>query len=481
MTAMAERDGDGRAPATAVAARRQIFLDGPILGTLLRLSWPNILVMVAQTSTGLIETWWISRLGTDALAGMAVVFPVVMLMQMMSQGAMGGGISSAIARALGAGRHDEADAYVLHALVINAMFGAFFLVTVLSFGRPLYTALGGQGPSLEAALQYSNVVFGEVLLLWIMNALASVIRGAGNMFVPAAVICGGVVFLIPVSPLLIFGFGPFPALGIAGGGVALLLYYVAGTVIFAWYVLSGRNGVRLRRAPLRWPLFREILRVGAVAALTSIQTNLTVALTTSLVGAWFGPADVAGYGTAARLEYLLSPMVFGIGGTLVSMVGMNIGAGQDKRALHIAFIGGAAAFVLTEAIGLWAAIWPNAWLSLFGSAPDMLHAGNAYLRIAGPLYGFYGLGFALYFASQGAGRLSWPLLAGLLRLIIAAGGGFLALHFTGSLFWLFSALATGLLVYGIVIPTSILWGAWSTKNAPIARTRSRPFPFGVKN
>jgi putative MATE family efflux protein len=451
-------------PAAApVVTRRQIFLHGPILGTVLRLSWPNILVMLAQTSTGLIETWWISRLGTDALAGMAVVFPVVMLMQMMSQGAMGGGISSAIARALGAGRHDEADAYVLHALVINVLFGAFFLVAVLGFGRPLYAALGGKGESLEAALKYSNVVFGGVLILWVMNALASVIRGTGNMLVPALVICGGVVFLVPVSPILIFGFGPVPALGIAGGGVALLLYYVVGTAVFAWYILSGRNGVTLRRSRLQWPLFREILRVGAVAAITSIQTNLTVAITTALVGAWFGPADIAGYGTAARLEYLLSPMVFGIGGTLVSMVGMNIGAGQPERALRIAFIGGGAAFLLTEAIGVSAAIWPGSWLSLFGTEPDMLQAGSAYLRIVGPLYGFYGLGFALYFASQGAGRLLWPLLAGLLRLVIAAGGGWLALRLTGSLSLLYVALAAGLLVYGITIPVSILGGGWSQR------------------
>jgi putative MATE family efflux protein len=422
--------------------------------------------MLAQTSTGLVETWWISRLGTDALAGMAVVFPAVMLMQMMSQGAMGGGISSAIARALGAGRHDEADAFVLHAILINVIFGAFFSIAVLAFGPPLYRALGGQGASLDAALRYSNVVFGGVVLLWVMNGLASVIRGTGNMLIPALVICGGVVFLIPLSPLLIFGIGPFPALGVAGGGAALLIYYVAGTAIFAWYILSGRNGVHFRWSRPQWRLFREILRVGAVAAITSLQTNLTIALTTSLVGNWFGPADVAGYGTGARLEYLLSPVVFGIGGTLVAMVGMNIGAGQPARALRIAFIGGGAAFVLTESIGLAAAIWPEAWLRLFDTNPDMLASGSAYLRAVGPFYGFYGLGFALYFASQGAGRLLWPLLAGMLRLLIATGGGWLALLLTGSMQWLFAALAFGLLVYGSVIPMAIIRGAWSSKPAP---------------
>ena len=90
---------------------------------LLRMAWPNILIMLAQASSGLIETWWIARVGTDALAGMALVFPPVTLMQMISAGAMGGGISSAIARALGRGRRDEADALVLHAVAINVLFG----------------------------------------------------------------------------------------------------------------------------------------------------------------------------------------------------------------------------------------------------------------------------------------------------------------------------------------------------------------------
>jgi putative MATE family efflux protein len=445
-------------------SRTTAFLHGPIVPTLLRLSWPNILVMLAQASTGLIETWWISHLGTDALAGMAVVFPVVMLMQMMSQGAMGGGISSAIARALGAGRRDDADALVLHAILINIVFGAFFSITVLTFGPSLYRALGGQGASLDAALRYSNVVFAGVVLLWVMNGLASIIRGTGNMLVPALVICGGVFVLVPLSPLLIFGIGPFPALGVAGGGAALVLYYIGGIAVFGWYILSGRNPAHLVWVGLQWALFREILRVGVVAAITSLQTNLTVAITTSLVGIWFGSAEVAGYGTGARLEYMLAPLVFGIGGTLVAMVGMNIGAGQPARALRIAFIGAAASFVLTETIGVAAAIWPEAWLRLFDSNPDMLASGSAYLRAVGPFYGFYGLGFALYFASQGAGRLLWPLLAGLLRLAVATAGGWLALRLTGSEGWLFTALAVGLVLYGILIPLSILRGAWTSRS-----------------
>src|ERR671932_208540 len=147
------------APMPAVNPRTRLLLEGRILPTLLRLAWPNVLVMLAQASTGLIETWWVSHLGTDALAGMALVFPVFMMMQMLSGGAMGGGISSAIARALGAGRRADADALVLHALLINGLLGLAFSALVLGFGRELYGALGGEGGSLEAALLYSDVVF----------------------------------------------------------------------------------------------------------------------------------------------------------------------------------------------------------------------------------------------------------------------------------------------------------------------------------
>jgi putative MATE family efflux protein len=452
-------------PPKTMNPRTQALLQGPIVPTLIRMAWPNVLIMFAQAATGLIETFWVGMLGTDALAGMALVFPGVMLMQMFSAGAMGGGISSAIARALGAGKRGEADALVLHALVINLAIGAAFSALVLTFGRPLYRALGGEGASLEAALTYSNIVFGGIVALWIMNALASVIRGTGNMLVPALVICAGAVALVPLSPLLIFGFGPVPALGIAGGGVALVLYNLFGALVLGWYVLSGRNIAQFRLAPLRWSQAREILRVGAVAGVSTVQTNVTVALTTALVGMAAGPAAVAGFGTAARLEYLLVPLVFGIGGPLVALVGTNIGAGNRERALRIAWTGAALAFVLCEIIGVAAALFPAAWLGLFGSDPAMIEAGSAYLRAVGPFYGCFGFGLALYFASQGAGKLIWPLIAGFARMGVAIGGGYVALKLTGSLPLMFVAVGAALAVYGAGIAIAIKMGVWFPRRA----------------
>ncbi|HZK89260.1 MAG TPA: MATE family efflux transporter [Stellaceae bacterium] len=444
----------------ALDPRTRRLLEGPIAATLVRLAWPNIAVMLAQASTGLIETWWVSRLGSDALTGMALVFPGFMMMQMLSGGAMGGGISSAISRALGAGRRDDADALVVHAILINLVLGLAFSGLVLGCGPILYRALGGAGGSLAAALRYSNVVFAGTALVWLMNALASVIRGTGNMMVPSLAVCLGVVLLVPLSPCLIFGVGPFPALGMAGAGVAVVSTTALTAIALGLYILSGRSVIRLRRTRLRRALFFDILRVGAVGAVSTLQTTLTVTLTTALVGLAAGPDAIAGYGTGSRLEYLLIPLVFGLGAPLVALVGTNIGAGQRARALRVAITGGALAFALTETIGLAAAAWPHAWLSLFGDDPRMLATGAAYLRAVGPAYGFFGLGLSLYFASQGAGRLFWPLLAGLLRLLVAIGGGWLAVRLGGALGWVFGALGAALVLYGVTVAAAIASGAW---------------------
>ena len=441
--------------------RTRRLLEAPLTPLLLRLALPNVLIMVAQASAGLIETWFIGRLGTDALAGMALVFPIVMLMQMTSGGAMGGGIASAIARALGRRDRTQAESLAWAGVLIGVGFGLFFTVALWWGGEALYRAMGGEGASLEAALTYSHTVFAGAVLIWVFNSLAAVVRGTGNMALPAKVVSVGTVLLVPVSPVLIFGWGPVPALGIAGGALALLLYYLGGTVALCVYLRSSGSLLRLTRAGLqcRGALFWSILRVGLLGAVSTVATNLAIGIATALTG-HFGPAAIAGYGTASRLEYLLVPLVFGLGAPLVTIVGTCMGAGLTERALRATWIGAALAFGLTEAIGLAAALFPVAWLSLFGHDPAMLAAGTQYLRIVGPAYGFFGLGLALYFASQGAGRLAWPVVGNVVRLLVAGLGGWWALRAGGGLAMVFAAQAVALVAYSAINGSVIAGGAW---------------------
>jgi putative MATE family efflux protein len=446
------------------------LLEGPIAPTLLALALPNVVMLLAQVAINVLEAYFVGWLGTDALAGVSVTFPLVMLMQTMSAGGMGGGVASAVARALGAGRRDEADALVAHAIVIALALAAVFTAALLGGGRALYGAMGAEGGTLEAALAYSNVIFAGAAAVWLFNTLAAVIRGTGNMRLPAAVVLGGAAALAALSPALIFGWGPLPRLGVRGAAVAVVAYYAAGALVFLGYLLSGRSLVRLSPAAVRFQRarFGAILRVGGPSLVNNVQTNLTVVLLTALVGP-FGSVALAGYGIGVRLEYLQIPIVFGFGSALVTMVGTNVGAGRRQRATRVAWTGALMAAVVTEAIGLGAALAPRAWLGLFSVDPGVLAAGATYLRTVGPVYGFFGLGLALYFASQGAGRLGWPLLAGALRLAVAGGGGWLAMHWGADLAGLFRVMALALVVFGSTVAAAIYLGAWEAGGVDLRR------------
>jgi putative MATE family efflux protein len=429
--------------------------------------------MVVQAAVSAAEAAFVGWLGAEALAGVSLVFPLIMLMQTMSAGGVGGGVASAVARALGAGRRADADALAGQALLVAVAMGGLFTAGALWSGPAVYRALGGAGAPLAVALAYSNVVFAGAIAFWVFNILASVVRGSGNMLLPAGIVVGGAVVTLSISPALIVGWGPFPRLGVVGAGLALVTYYTGGSLVLLGYLASGRGLVRLTVAGLRprGRLLADILRVGLPGAVNTIQTNLTVVLLTGLVGP-FGTFALAGYGMGARLEYLQIPLAFGMGSALVTMVGTNVGAGQLARAQRIAWVGAGVAGLATGGIGLAAAIVPRAWLGLFTGDPGVLGVGTAYLRIVGPAYGFVGLGLALYFASQGAGRVLWPLIAGFVRLLTAAVGGWLAIHWLGGgLPGLFVAIALSLVVYGTTVAVAVRAGAW--RGAPLTRTAIR--------
>jgi putative MATE family efflux protein len=449
-------------PAAPMAARTRRLIEGAIVPTLLRLAAPNVAVMMTQALVSTADAYWVGRLGPDALAGVSLVFPLIMLMQTMSAGGMGGGIASAVARALGGGRRDAANALVLHAVVIAAAASALFTGVLLGEGPSLYRAMGGRDGALDAALTYSNIVFAGAFAPWLYNSLASAVRGTGTMAVPAiATLLSGLLQLV-LSPALVLGLWGAPRLGIIGAGVSMIVAFSLGCVVLLGYLMSGRSLLRvtLRGARLRAAHFADILRVGALGALNTVSTNLTIVLLTGLVGP-FGTFALAGYGMGARLEYLQIPLVFGFGSALVAMVGTNVGAGQIARAERIAWTGAGLAAGMSATIGIAAALAPSLWIGLFTSDPNVLAVGSSYLRIVGPFYGFFGLGLALYFASQGAGRLLWPLIGGFARLIVAAVGGFIVTRWLGlGLPALFAVMAVALVCLGTTVALAVRGGAW---------------------
>jgi putative MATE family efflux protein len=454
--------------------RTRQLLDQPVVPTLVRMAVPNALVMFSQMAIGLAEVFFLARLGVDVLAGVSLVFPVFSLVGAVSQGAVGGGVVTAIARALGRGDRDRADRLAWYAMAIATGLGLLTTVVVLGFGPHFYAAMGARGESLSAALTYSHLVFSGAVLIWAFNLLLATVCGTGNMMLPTIVVCGGALVLLPLSPLLIFGFASLPALGVAGAALAILLYYAVGSLIFVSY-LWGRCGL-LRPAllppRLEWEPIREILRVGALSAIVSSTTNLTIAIVTGFVGS-AGVEALAGYGAGARLEFILVPLSYGIGGPAGIMIGTNVGAGQPARALRVAWATVLMAGLVTETIGLAASAWPNAWIGAFSDDPRVLATGATYLRTVGPMFGFFGVGYALYCAGQGTGRMEWPVAGACLRAALAVLGGALCLYVGAGPQWTFVAVGVGMASFGcLALPGLILKSGFAARRSPAHLTQA---------
>lgn len=438
------------------------ILEAPVLPTLMRLAAPNIFLAFMQAMVSLGDTWFISQTGTSGLAGIALVFPLIMLMQMLSAGAIGGGVSSAISRALGSGNIEKAQMLAMHAVLIALAFGLLLTGVMLAIGPGLYVLLGGKGAALDSAIAYSSIVFGGGSAVWLCNILANIFRGTGNMMVPATVLSILAAIQIPLCGSLVMGWGPFPQMGIVGAAISYVCCFGAAALYFAFHIQTGRSGLHLpwRKLKLNVSLFRDILGVGLLSSVNAVQTIVTAVIVTGLVGS-FGTAAIAGFGLGVRLELLQIPIIFAIGSALVPMVGTNIGAGNGQRARRIAWMGAGLAAVITGCVGLTVTLWPGLWAGLFSNDPGVLHAAYTYLRIVGPFYMFLGIGIALYFASQGAGRVILPMLAGTARFIIAAVGGLLCVRYLeGGLISLFALIGLGMFVLGIACAAAVKFRHW---------------------
>lgn len=454
--------------ASAALSPTDRLTQGPVLPVMLSLALPNMVAMVSAAAVSIAETAYVGALGRDALAAMAVVFPFVMLMQTVSGGAMGGAVASAVSRALGAGHDDAARALALHATVIGLVGGLLFMALLLAFGPLLYQGLGARDGVLQQAVLYSSVLFAGAPLTWLSNTLVSVVRGAGNMRVSAGLIVLATTLQVLLGAGLGLGLGPLPRLGMAGIALGQVLAAATVCALLLWHLRTPAARVQLvwRGMRLRRATFAPMLRIGLLAALSPVQNVLTVLVVTGLV-ARLGVDVLAGYGIGARLEFLLLPLAFGIGVALVPMVGMAVGRGDIARARRVAWTGAALAAGVVGAIGLWACVWPRGWAALFTDEPQVLAHAEQFLRWAGPGFAFYGLGIALYFAAQGAGRVLGPVLGATMRLAVVGIGGALLVQQQQAEPWAYFALvAAAMLAYGSFNALALARSDWRAGAAP---------------
>lgn len=443
------------------------LLTAPIGPALLRLAGPTTAVMALQILVAMADVWIIARLGTDSLAAIALMFPVMALMLNNANGGMGGAVASALARALGAGRREDANALVVHALVLAAICGLIFTTLAWTAAAPLYRLLGGSGNALEQALAFNNVWYSGAIVIWLSAFLSALLRGAGDAATPARILVVTSVIYVPLAFVAALGLGNWPGFGIIGPAIASILVTTGSVLMLARALWRGRLGFvpTLSGVRLQGRLFGEIMRVGLVGSFATIISNVTALAMTGLVGR-FGATALAGYGIGVRLEFMLAPLAFGIGTGLTTLVGVASGAGDWKRAVRVSWIGGMISFGVFGVVGGTAALLPESWSRLFTTDPEVIAASAAYLVRVAPFYCLFGLGLTLYFASQGAGRMAVPFWAGFARMAVAVAGGWLAVEGLGwGLEGVFTAIAAGPVVYGGTIAGALLLRPWRARRA----------------
>ncbi|MGQ4877085.1 MATE family efflux transporter [Billgrantia sp. LNSP4103-1] len=329
---------------------RRELLEAPIAPTLLRKCLPVVGGMVAMMSFNLVDTWFVSRLGPEPLAAVSFTFPVVFAVISLAIG-LGIGTSAVVARRLGRGEWETVRRRATDAALMGLVVGVLLSLLGLATLEPLFRLLGA-GPELLPHIQdYMGIWYLGATAVIVPRVLNSVLRAQGNTLIPGLMMALAALLNGLLDWLLIFGVGPFPALGVKGAALATVLSWAAMTLaLFSQREL--RDCLDLRRITMAGTLcsWRELSRIALPAAITSVFTPLALAMVTRIV-AGHGHHAVAGYGVGTRIEAIAQIAVLALSMTLPPLVSQNVGAGQHERVRRAIF--GCFAFVLLWQLGIW--------------------------------------------------------------------------------------------------------------------------------
>ncbi len=441
------------------STRLNLILEDSVSTMLIKLAGPNLISVVLMTSVTFADAWYVGKVGIGPLASLALIFPLQSLMQMMGMGAIGGGIASSVGRAVGRNDFKAANQVIWHAVLLSAAMSFLYIITLGVFAEKILIILGSPPESIPDATQYAKILFGMAPVLWLYFAMSSILRGIGSIQLVAIVMIFTSLTQILLSGIYTLGFAFIPAYGTLGPAIATVICQGTAGITMLGYLFTRRVNISLQVQTWDFKPVLDILRVGGPSSLNSITIVSTAVIVTSLVSR-YGTESLAGYGLGSRLEFMLIPLAFGVGGVLTSAVGINFGAGKYSRARKITWYGAILTSLVSGLIGLIVAVEPELWLGWFTADKEALAIGAKYLIIVGPVYGLFCGGQTLYFASQGTGNMLRPVGAGCLRLLIVSIVGFVCIRLTFDISVLFFGVAAGMSTIGVMLTWHMFTKPW---------------------
>ena len=440
-----------------------------------KLAVPNVCATFFAATTVIFDLWYIGKIGISELAGVAYIFPIYMLTSMLSNGAFGGAVSGATARAFGSKNITQAECIFRSAILIAFLGAIIMMLLFFSFSERFFIYYKVDKQVSLAAITYGNILLKGIFLIWFFNIIISLTRGSGNTIVPAIswlivlffhILFATLNFSIDDGDILLtnnvsFLNELFLFTSLEWSAISLLSGYLAGIIFILGFYFFGSHSYSFKfRDSFKLRGFYKLIKSGSLASCQSLMTISLALFCTTIIG-MFGTNWTAGFGIAIRLELLLIPIIFGIGGALIAIVGANVGANKFQRAIHMTWKGTSFSVLIVGIMGLFFSIYPELWSGFFTSDLQTKETTKAYLNLVAPFYAFFALGLGLYFVCQAFNTLFWPVVGTFIRLVFVVILTLILLYNNlASPYLLFITMSSGLIIYGLFISISLHFGPW---------------------
>lgn len=399
--------------------KRNKLTEGNIFQSLVSLAVPIIFANILQTAYQLIDTFWLGRLGANAVAAVSVSFPMLFLILSLGAGLT---LAGTVIVAQYKGAENQRMVNFSSSQTMSLIIAISILLAIIGYitARPMMKIIGAGPEILADSVEYFQISSLGFVFLFIFFSFQSLMRGIGNVMLPVYIVLLTVFLNLLLDPLFIYGYGPVPGFGVAGAAIASVATQGLSALIGFIILLRGRQGIKINFKDMYFDTttIRKIFKMGFPASVEQSTRALGMTMMVILVTS-FGSDIVAAYGIGARILSFIIVPALGLAIATTSLVGQNIGAIKIKRAEKVAKLSSKVAFFGLTTAGLIMFVFAETLVAFFiPDDPQVIHDGAMYIKIMAPSFGLLGVQQVLNGVFNGAGFTKASMLISILSLWI---------------------------------------------------------------
>jgi len=374
------------------------------------LAWPMVIGNLLQNLFNIVDMIFVGRLGPDAIAAVAMSGIYMMVVWTFLAG-VSMGTGAMVSRFYGAGDEKQTIDVIYQSLFLGAVIAVLLAFLGLFFAEPSLRLLGAAPAVVRLGVPYLKIVFLGSFTLILFFLVSAILRAIGDALTPMKVWSLATIINIVLDPLLIFGIGPFPKLGVIGAAVATVTGQGIGMVIGFWILFEGKSfiRVRLKEFHLHFEYIWRIIRIAIPGSVQGGVRSLAGLILMRIVAA-YGTIAVAAYGIGLRVMLIVMMPGWALGTAAATLVGQNLGAHKPDRAEKSAWTAAGYYILFVVVVGLLFVIFPEPVIQLFNADPKVVATGIRYLRITAITYPFLALGITMGMSQSGAGDTASPMI-----------------------------------------------------------------------